>query len=130
MLALKCYNGTIGNLELVECPTKAIDRFGVHDTCMNISSEKANVYSCINKVALEAELTTQMTDNQCWRGQLQFFGMVELCICDTEGCNYEARNHDLPHESSGNQVDSANPFFYVTLRFSAAFVLSLLARNY
>ena len=107
MLALKCYNGTKGDLELVECPTEAI--FGVLDVCMNISSEKGNAYMCSNKAALEAYIKTQMTDNQCLRGNVQFFGMSELCICDTDGCNYKTKSHELPHESSGNPLNSANP---------------------
>ena len=112
MLALKCYNGTKGDLELVECPTEAI--FGVLDVCMNISSEKGNAYMCSNKkIALkyaytyaEADTKTQMTDNQCLRmANVPFFGMSELCICDTDGCNFKARSHELPQESSGNTVN-------------------------
>ena len=78
MLALKCYNGTKGDLELVECPTEAIYGFGVLDVCMNISSEKGNAYLCSNKAALEADTKTQMTDNQCWRGNVPFSGMTEM----------------------------------------------------
>ena len=129
MLALKCYNGTKGDLELVECPTDAIYGvldvaiYGVLDVCMNISSEKGNAYMCSNKkIALkyaytyaEADTKTQMTDNQCLRmANVPFFGMSELCICDTDGCNFKARSHELPQESSGNTV---NPLIvYVTSR--------------
>ena len=59
---------------------------------------------------MEADIKTQLTDNQCWRGNVPFFGMTEMCICDTNGCNYEAGTHDLPHESAGNPVISANSF--------------------
>ena len=115
---MKCYNGTIGNLELVECPTEDIYGFGVLDVCMNISSERGNAFTCTNKAAMEANIKTQMTDNQCLRGNLPFFGMSEMCICDTDGCNYEARSHELPHESTGNPVNSANPcIVYATSRF-------------
>ena len=117
-LALKCYNGTIGDLELVECPTEAIDGLEL-DMCMNISSEKGNAYSCSNKAALEADIKTQMRDNQCWRGNVTYLGMTELCICDTDGCNYDAGTHGLPHESAGKPVISANPFIvYVASRNS------------
>ena len=131
MLALKCYNGTKGDLELVECPTDAIYGvldvaiYGVLDVCMNISSEKGNAYMCSNKkIALkyaytyaEADTKTQMTDNQCLRmANVPFFGMSELCICDTDGCNFKARSHELPQESSGNTV---NPLIvYVTSRYN------------
>lgn len=101
---------------------------GSADSCMNISSERGTSFTCTNKAAVEADIKTQMTDNylssdnnydynQCWRGNAPFLGMTELCICDTDGCNYEARTHDLPHESAGNPVISANPFIvYVTSR--------------
>ena len=107
---MKCYNGTIGDLELVQCPTIAIKGFGVLDICINITSERGNSYTCTNKAAMEADIKTQLTDNQCWRGNVPFFGMTEMCICDTDGCNYEAGTHDLPHESAGNPVISANSF--------------------
>ena len=115
MLALKCYYGTKGDLKLIECPMKAI--YGVIDVCMNISSEKGNAYMCNNKAALEADTKTQMTDNQCSRGNLGKFGMSEWCICDTDGCNYKARSHELPHESSGNSVNSANPLIVYVNNF-------------
>ena len=103
---------------MVECPTEDIYGFGVLDVCMNISSERGNAFTCTNKAAMEANIKTQMTDNQCLRGNLPFFGMSEMCICDTDGCNYEARSHELPHESTGNPVNSANPcIVYATSRF-------------
>ena len=95
-------------MELVECPTEAIYPFVVLDVCLNITSERGRTYSCGNKAALEAKTKTQMTVNQCRRSNLPYFGMTEFCICDTDGCNYEVRNHDLPHESIGNPVNSPN----------------------
>ena len=108
---MKCYNGTIADLELVECPTE-----WALDTCINITSEKGTIFTCSNKAALEEQIKTQMTDNQCWRGNVAYLGMTELCICDTDGCNYEARNHELPHDSTGNPVNSANTFIFILLR--------------
>ena len=89
---------------------------GALDTCINITSEKGNIFTCSNKAALEEQIKTQMTDNQCWRGNVAYLGMTELCICDTDGCNYEARNHELPHDSTGNPVNSANTFIFMLLR--------------
>ena len=85
------------------------------DTCINITSEKGSIFTCSNKAALEEQIKTQMTDNQCWRGNVEYLGMTELCICDTDGCNYEARNHELPHDATGNPVNSANTFIFMLL---------------
>ena len=113
-LALKCYNGTIGDLELVECPTKPIDRLGVIDSCINVTSEKGNFYTCSRKAAIEADTKIQMEDNQCRTSNVRFLGMTEVCICDTDGCNYEVRNRSLPRESTGNPI---NYLIYSEIRF-------------
>ena len=102
---MKCYNGTIGDLELVECPTKPIDRLGVIDSCINVTSEKGNFYTCSRKAAIEADTKIQMEDNQCRTSNVRFLGMTEVCICDTDGCNYEVRNRSLPRESTGNPIN-------------------------
>ena len=102
---MKCYNGTIGALELVECPTKPIDRFGVIDSCINVTSEKGNFYTCSRKAAIEADTKILMEHNQCRTLNLQFLGMTEVCTCDTDGCNYEVRNRSRPDESAGSPIN-------------------------
>ena len=64
--------------DLIECPFKAIDRYGLLDRCLGIRSG-IYTYTCTSKNQTEAR---GLKDNQCTtiRG-------VEWCVCDTDGCN-------------------------------------------
>ena len=64
--------------DLIECPFKAIDRYGLLNRCLGIRSG-IYTYTCTSKHQTEAR---GLKDNQCTtiRG-------VEWCVCDTDGCN-------------------------------------------
>ena len=116
--------------DLIECPFKAIDRYGLLDRCLGIRSG-IYTYTCTSKNQTEAR---GLKDNQCTtvRG-------VEWCVCDTDGCNYPNLSPPQIFPSTVNPTTpqiiptSANPtslqitpMVAIALLLTFVFVLSLV----
>ena len=134
---MKCYNG-VTEPKLIECPSKPIDRYGLLDRCLRMSTglynklyNKLTSYTCTSKNQTEAR---GLKDNQCTtiRG-------VEWCVCDTDGCNYPNLSPPQIFPSTVNPTTpqiiptSANPtslqitpMVAIALLLTFVFVLSLV----
>ena len=100
VLAIKCYNGSPDAYELVECSSTPIDRYGLLDRCLTISTG-IDSYACTSKNQAEAR---GLRDNQCTtiRG-------VEWCVCVTDGCNFPNRSPLQGFPSSANPPLTPSP---------------------
>ena len=130
---MKCYNG-VTEPKLIECPSKPIDRYGLLDRCLRMSTgiyttshTRITSYTCTSKNQTEAR---GLKDNQCTtiRG-------VEWCVCDTDGCNFPNPSPlpSFPSSANPTLIPTPNPtpiqitpMVAIALLLTFVFVLSLV----
>merc|ERR1712141_789013 len=87
VFAIKCYTGAVDNAKLIECPSKPIDRYGLLDRCLTMTTG-ISTYTCTSKNQTEAR---ELKDNQCTTNK-----GIKWCVCDKDGCNASSTLQTTP----------------------------------
>ena len=94
------------NTELSECPSKPIDRYGLLDRCLTMTTV-ISTYTCTSKNQTEAR---ELKDNQCTTNK-----GIEWCVCDTDGCNLPTTTNSASSYNFDPSTLQTTPILIVTL---------------